>query len=367
LVGPTVGDDVGSNEGTRRSTGTADRSGAAERGAGGAAGGSDADSRRGEPDDQGAAFSIARWFTLTGERWEVVGVFTLAVFGVVVALGVAGVVDVSRAGRVSTAFSTTVTGLFTLVTITVSINQLVLSRVLGSPERIRERTESVEEFRDVVTDESERVSVAPTEPAGFLEVVTSTLADHARRLDAAFEDGRDPRIRGEVSGFTAELVGLAEDVDDRLGDDQLELFDVLLPVLGNRYSSYVHTVDRIRATTDDLTEAEEIALDELREALVEVNRTRHYFKTLYLHEALSSLSLLILASGSGALVVCFVVILSYGAPPAGAKTAALVGVSGALALALVPLALLFAFGARAATIAGQTTTFGTFTPVEENP
>ena len=310
--------------------------------------------------------SIGRWFTLTGERWAVVVLLTLVVFAGFLALGLAGVVDVSRAGRVTTAFSTTVTGLFTLVSITVSINQLVLSRILGSPEYIRERIESVEAFRDVVTDESQRTSVAPTEPAAFLEVVTGALGDHARRLDDAFEGDSDARLRGGVSGIAAELVDLVDDVDDRIRSDRLELFDVLLPVLGNRYSAYVHAVDRIRATDDDLSEAEARALDELREVLVEVNRTRHYFKTLYLHEALSNLSLLVLASGVGALALCYVVILSYAAPPAGAETAATLAVSAALALALVPLVVIFAYGARVATIAGQTTTFGTFTLVEES-
>ena len=298
---------------------------------------------------------------------DVVVLLTIAAFVGLLALGAAGIVDVSRAGRVTTAFSTTITGLFTLVTITVSINQLVLSRILGSPERIRERIESVEAFRDVVTDESERVSVAPTEPAAFLEVVTGALGDHARRLDETFGDDRDPRIREHVSGFAGELVGLAEDVDRRIEGDRLELFDVLLPVLGSRYSAYVHTVDRIRATTDDLSPAEARALDELREVLVEVNRTRHYFKTLYLHEALSTLSMLILATGAGAIMLCYVVVLGYGVPAAGERSAHLLAVSAALALALVPLAVLFAYGSRVATIAGQTTTFGTFTPVEERP
>jgi len=325
------------------------------------------DRRERQSGDRSWPEAFVRWFTLTGERWAVVGLLTLAAFVGFVALGLAGVVDVSRAGRVTTAFSTTVTGLFTLVTITVSINQLVLSRILGSPEHIRERIESVEAFRDVVTAESERVSVAPTDPAAFLEVVTGALGDHARHLDDAFEGDPDPQIREDVSEFTEELVDLSDDVDDRIDSDRLELFDVLLPVLGNRYSAHVHTVDRIRATTDDLSEAEAHALDELREVLVEVNRTRHYFKTLYLHEALSTLSLLILAAGVGALAVCYVVILSYAAPPAGAGTAALLAVSAALALALVPLAILFAYGARVATIAAQTTTFGTFTPVEERP
>lgn len=321
----------------------------------------------GSSERRSATSSIRRWVTLTGDRRAIVGLLTLGVFVGLVGLGLAGIVDVSRAGRVSTVFSTTITGLFTLVTITVSINQLVLSRVLGSPGKIQDRIESVETFRDDVAEESVRVTVPPTEPAAFLEVIARALGAHARHLEDVFDEDRDPQVRGHVSEFVDELVALTEDVDEEVGSDRLRLIHVLLPILGNRYSAYVHTVDRIRATTDGLSATEERALAGLREVLVEINQTRHYFKTLYLHEALSSLSLIILLSGVGAVFVSYVVILSYAVPPGGAGALHLLVVSGALAVALVPLAVLFAYGARVATIASQTTTFGTFTPVEEHP
>ena len=319
------------------------------------------------PGVAGLANDVRHWVVLSGGRTTIVGLVTLVVFGGFVALGLAGFVDFATPALVSTVFSTTITGLFTLVTITVSINQLVLSRIIGSPEHIRRRIESVDEFRDDVVDENDRVSVVPTEPAAFLEVVTHTLRDRALRLGDVYDRRNDPQLRHDVENLVSELVDLTGRIDDQIGTKSLELIHVLLPVLDNRYSRHVHTVDRIRTTTDDLSSAERRALGELRAVLQDINLTRHYFKTLYLHEALANLSRLMLLTGVPAVLLSYVVILAYGGGPPLSDGPRTVAVSAAIALAIVPLSVLFAYGLRVATIASRTTTFGTFTPVEELP
>ena len=330
----------------------------------------EADAERGDgrgSGDRGWTGRASRWVVLAAGRPTVVGLLTLAVFVIFLVAGLTGAVDFATASLVSTVFSTTITGLFTLVSITVSINQLVLSRIIGSPEHIRRRMDSVSDFRGEIVDENDRVSVAPTEPAAFLEVVTRALRDRALRLGDVYDRRNDPRLRHDVERLVEDLVGLAEQVDDEIGTKRLLLIDVLLPVLDDRYSRYVHAVDRVRETTDDLSAAERRALGELRSVLQDVNLTRHYFKTLFLHEALASLSKRMLATGVPAVLLSYLVILAYGGGPPLAGTARTVAVSAAIALAIVPLSVLFAYGIRVAAIASRTTTFGTFTPVEELP
>ena len=321
----------------------------------------------GSSEGGGGASTLAHWIVLSGTRSTIVGLLTLVLFGSFLALGLTGIVDFATASLVSTVFSTTITGLFTLVSITVSINQLVLSRIIGSPEYIRSRMESVSDFRSDVVEENDRLSVAPTDPAAFLEVVSRALRERALRLGDVYDRRNDPRLRHDVERLVEDLLQLTDQIDDEIGNDRLRLIHVLMPMLGDRYSRYVHTVDRVRETTDDLSSAERRALGELRSVLQDVNLTRHYFKTLYLHEALASLSKLMLATGVPAVLLAYVAILAYGGGPPLSGVARTVAMSAAIALAVVPLAVLFSYGIRVATIASRTTTFGTFTPVEELP
>ena len=104
------------------------------------------------------------------------------------------------------------------------------------------------------------------------------------------------------------------------------------------------------------------------EAIDEVTITRHYFKTLYIHEELATVSRLILLTGLPAVLVSMVVILIYSRDAmAVADPVLLVLVSVGLGVVLLPLNVLFAYGLRIGTIAKMTTTFGTFTPIDEMP
>jgi len=67
-------------------------------------------------------------------------------------------------------------------------------------------------------------------------------------------------------------------------------------------------------------------------------------------------------------LVSQVIILLYSADTIFlSESLLLVVVSLAFGLVLLPLNVLFAYGLRMGTIAKMTTTFGTFTPVEEMP
>jgi hypothetical protein len=313
-------------------------------------------------------WSFARWFLLDGRRWFIVALISLAVLVVVIGLGRADVIGVTEQSLVTGIFTASITGVFTLVSITITINQLVLSRILGSPELIQERIDATHEFRTNVQEMVPEVDVSPTEPAAFLEVVLHALADRTHRLDETFAESHDADLQREVTDVVETLLAITVDGDGRIRSDRLGMFRVLSPILNNEFSQHINTVRRVRVKSDQLSTDEERALDDLEEVLVEINRTRHYFKTLYLHEELADLSRKMLLTGIPAILVSFLLILSYdGAILGVSEQVQLLAVSGAIVVVLLPLSVLVAGRLRFITIAKRTTTFGTFTPPEEMP
>lgn len=328
-------------------------------------------SRRG---DQSVASTIeehpaVRWLMLDGGRPTIVAGVSVGSFLLLVGLGSAGVVGVADASLVTSALTAAITGVFTLVSITISINQLVLSRILGSPQHIRERIESVHRYRTRVEEMAPEVSVSPTDPSAFLSVLTGVLRDRTDELASAYDERHDTRLVEDVEALVDTLRSLADGIEHGGGSRRLDLFSILSSILNDSYSKHLYTVHRIKADSSDLAEDERRALDAVSSVLDEINLTRHYFKTLYIHEELASVSRLMLVTGLPALVVCFAMILAYadGFASAVSEPVRLVAVSAAIAAVIAPLAVLFSYGLRLATVASRTTTFGTFTPVEEMP
>ena len=312
---------------------------------------------------------LQRWVFLDGHRGTIVVALSVGVAVMFYLLGLADVIGVSATGAVSGAFTAAITGVFTLVTITVSINQLVLSRILGSPETIRDRVRGVHRFRDDVESISPAVAVAPTDPAPFLRTVTDALRTQAEELERTYGPRHDPSSREAVAELVETLTELSDHVEERLDAGTGDLYAILSPVLNNSYSTHIDTLVRIRERADSLDADEAETMDDLARTLELVNVTRHYFKTMYILEELATVSRFILLTGFPAAAVSFVMVFLYGRgmAPALGETTLLVAVSAAMGVVFVPLSILFAYGIRLATIAKRTTTFGTFTPEEEMP
>jgi len=92
-----------------------------------------------------------------------------------------GVFTVGPSSIAATAFASgLISATVTLVTIALSINQLILSRVFGSPSGLSQKLQGTRELRERVRDHAGE-SVAPNDPAAFLDLVASTLTERAAR------------------------------------------------------------------------------------------------------------------------------------------------------------------------------------------
>ncbi|WP_246999108.1 hypothetical protein [Halosolutus gelatinilyticus] len=328
-----------------------------------------------------------RWLLLEGDRRAIVGAFVVGVFALALLLGVSDVIGVRESRFVTTMFSTMIAGLFSFIPIVVSVNQLIISRLFGTPDRLTERIDGVQEFRSRVETQTEGDGVSPTDPAAFLARLAGTLGSRADELATVCGDDATDRSDegflgdgrpGEGATPTAALESIcrfaantrehARDLSAQLTGETESVFDVVLPTINHDYAGAANEARRLgRRFDENLSDRSAALLAELRELFVTADATRQYFTTIYLQRELARLSRLITYSGTAAILLSSLVIMIYasGYPPVAFEGWLLVLVSLALAVAFSPLAVLFAYVVRVSAILKRTSAPGAFTPSGE--
>lgn len=309
-----------------------------------------------------------RWFLLEGNRWIIVGALVMTISVGSVTLGLSNVIGVRESSFVTTMFSTIIAGLFSFVPLVIAVNQLTISRLFGTPDRLRQRIDGVEEFRRGVESLSEGTVVSPTDPAAFLAVVAETMRERAETLDVTNEV-EDEEIRAEFAQLAETVTDQSEAIESVVESDP-KLFVALLPTLDDDYSRQATRIRRlITVHGDDLSVETIELLEELRETYLSVDVARQYFKVIYLQQELATVSRLLAYSGTTAFLTSTLVIMIYasGYPPAVSELVLLLLVAVSLGVAFTPLAILFAFIVRIATVVKRTSAPGAFTPKGERP
>jgi hypothetical protein len=119
---------------------------------------------------------------------------------------VIGGIHQERTGPLFYPFSSLVGGNFTLITIILSVSQLVISRQLGSPGELREQIQGTNAYREAI-EETMELEVAPVTPSEFLHLLHRSSAELIsqvyEKVDAVEEEPRD------------ELLEITDRLDDR--------------------------------------------------------------------------------------------------------------------------------------------------------
>lgn len=305
-----------------------------------------------------------RWFVFGGSRPAVVGLLLLGVFLIYFVLGYGGYFVLTEGSRLMWLFNGLVNGLLTLVTVVLAIEQLVLSEEFGSINDIYDQLESMSDFRATVAELTDE-TVTPIEPAAFLTALLRTLQDRATELRAEIPE--DHSVSREIENYTTDVIEQSEDVSHQLEKSSMTA-DLLLIMLSYNDSRLIHSGRELHTEhAASLPSSAASTLEEIQELLQRIDTTRQYFKTIYLQRELSHLVRLIIYSGSLATLISGLMILVY-RPPTQTTLAPIVFftlLSGAVVVTVAPLAVLFAYTLRAATIARKTASFGPFIPQEE--
>lgn len=307
---------------------------------------------------------LVQWVLLDGNRMVVAGLLLAAVLGAYTALEVVGFTAVQNLGALSTAFGALVSGNLTLITVVLSINQLVLSRELGGVEALENRVEAVSDFRERVRRQTGE-EVTPEEPAAFLALLLRSTREEASRLRRAAAATGDEDLRAEVDEVVTRLVDHIDRVIALLDKPSVGVFGALAATLSTNYARELTAIRRIQVRHGDRLSGESAeALDAITRRIKDVDIARQYFKTMYIQEELSYFSRLLLYVGVPAeflTVATLVAVSKSGGGLSGLPTTLPVLAPVVVTVAFTPLALLFSFVLRVATVAQNTVSPAQFT------
>ncbi len=305
---------------------------------------------------------IWQWIVLDGNRLLVAAGPFVAVVVAVATLEAAGLVPLRSLQPTYYLFSGFIGGNLTLITVVVSINQLLLSRELQSPGELQDRIENVTGYRRDVEDAAGEV--APVQPLGFLRLLVEVARREAQRA-GGFAAGEVPAdVREDLDEVVEELTGNFDDIDALLQQSRVGTFHVLSATLTTNYAEPIKRIRKLRAAHDeDLPVDLQAALGELTDRLRQIDVARQYFKSVYLQEELSALSRILLYGGIPAEAMAAFVLLTYTAAGGAAlpREALLAVIPLAVALAFLPLFLLASFVLRIATVTQRTVAVLPFT------
>ena len=273
-------------------------------------------------------------------------------------MGVAasGVLDLTRSTvPMLYLFSALAGGNVSLITIVISINQLVLSRELRSPRELQMEIHAAEEYREKVERETQR-SVVPEEPADFLRILLVNIGQQIETFNSLIDER-------EYSELKTDLDELASNIDAELSETMRLLegshsgvFPVLSTMLNANFVTQINQSCSLRQTHEDsLSDAEHEFLEEIEQQLKQLDIARQYFKTIFIERELADISKLVMYSGLVALVVALVFLLVIGYTTRGiSPQERLVLVPLAIVINLLPLVLLVTHMLRIATVARRT-------------
>lgn len=304
------------------------------------------------------------WVLFKGDRLAITAGAVVVVFALAMVLVRLDAVSVGPNSRIPLVFSGVIAGLLTLITVTLTINQLILSQIFGTPRELSDNLEGTRQFRKTIEALADRHS-APTEPADFISLIGETLYERTTslqgKIDAAGTDRRD--VSGQLSDIVTEADALRNvDADEMRSIEVLEIF------MGSKYARNISTVDRLQsAYPDRLSEDARNDLDEVMDLLEAVAITRQHYKTLLLHQTLAQLSRYITYFGACAIVISILVPLVYrsnASPMIDPQYLPWVASAG-IAIGIAPLAVFLAYILRIATISKFTLSVGPFVPPAE--
>jgi len=313
----------------------------------------------------GARERATHWLVLGGHRIAVSGVLVAAVVVFFLSSAQFGVLAIGPGSAAASAFSSgLVSGTVTLVTIALSINQLILSRVFGSPNELFDQLSGTRELRRRVRDHAGE-SAVPNDPAEFLDLVAETLTERANRLGSAFENSGSDQPR-ELEDFAEGIAAYGESITAKI-ESQTAIVNVLEVILGTEYARNMTATEHLRNEYGDrLSEAAIAELDAIDDLLGAIAVTRQFFKTLSLQQDFARLSRVVAYSGLAALVASVAMALLYRPDSVTVPESYLPLVfSFGIGIIVAPLAVFISYVFRAATIARHTVSVGPFVPPAE--
>lgn len=323
---------------------------------------SDDDSRKGSWADR-----LKSWILLDGPRKAVAGITAGGLFIFVFAISTSRYSPLNEFQPLYYVFGGLIGGNLTIITVVVSINQLLLSQEMSTPTELRSEIDGMIDYRQDIETASGRVP--PVEPLGFLRLLVETTRQRAQQLGGLSISETTEDVSNEVDQIVAKITEHSDRIDDLLEERNVGTFQVLSATLNTNYAKEINELRRIQSRHDDHLPADVLeTIDDLVDLLQDIDIARQYLKSIYLQQELASLSRLLFYTGlpSVAIVaVTFFVFTTIGGTTVSSTLMPLL-VSAVITIGLLPLTVLFSFILRTATVARRTAAVVPFTaPAQE--
>ncbi|QLG50414.1 hypothetical protein [Natrinema halophilum] len=306
------------------------------------------------------------WLLIEGDRIVVTALLSVVIIFVILVLHEIGLISFVNPNSVTRVASGMIAGTFSLVTLVVSINQLILSQEFASAGKAQERLESVIGFRADVADEAS-VSASPASPTKLLELLVESISRDANALDDAATD-HEEEVRRAITRYTNAVQAETDRIDETLEHASFGTFSAVLAAADYDEDWQLYVGSHLRsAHADSLSPTATERLDDLIESLKLFHVAGEQFKTTYLQRELTRFSQLTVYCGVPSILSAILIGLLYAdVTGPSVNIAALPYVAiGLIVIVLSPLALLVSFILRTTTITRRTASSGPMLPQKD--
>ncbi|GAA0665022.1 hypothetical protein ACFQDG_12125 [Natronoarchaeum mannanilyticum] len=309
---------------------------------------------------------IVQWVLVDGDRLVVAACGAVLVCGLLLGLHAADAIAFANANSVTRMASGMIAGTFSLVTLVVSVNQLILSQEFSPAGEFRDRFGGVQTFRRDVADAT-GVPATPAEPTRMLELLVAAIRDSADELADAVDDHENEEYRELVGRYADNVTDEADRVADRLDRADVSAYDVLSAAVEYEESVQLYGARHLHNDADELSERESAAFDDLIEAFELFGTAQAHFKTIYLQRELTRFSQLTIYVGVPSILAASLIPLVYGDLGGMAIDVTFLPYVTALlaTIVLAPVCLLAAYILRTATLTRRTAEIGPMVPQKD--
>ncbi|WP_435177503.1 hypothetical protein [Halorussus sp. AFM4] len=327
-----------------------------------------------EADDSttGAGRTLAglhEWVFLTGNRWVIAGGLLVGLLAVLAAIEYRVGSSTQQLVPLFYMSSAIIGGNFTLITIVISISQLVISRQLSAPGELRAQIENTTSYREASLELVER-DVPPATPAAFLEVLLRGVEDAVEALNGHTSEIASDDAVDAIDDVLSPLEDQIERSIRQIERQDTSILEALVVTLNTNYSEDIHQIWRLETTYHDhITPDAKDSLETLVTRLKQIDVARQYLKTVYIQEELSRLSRDLLYVGVPVIFAGLALMVTFVSTSAPALTSRQLSVITPVfaAVGAAPLALLFAYVLRLSVVSERTAAITPFTtPTQES-
>ncbi len=308
------------------------------------------------------------WILLDGSRWAVAAGSLVPVAAVLVWMAAADLLALTNTAPLHFLFSTIVGGNFTLLTVVLSVNQLVLSRQLEDPGEVRSEIKEVHDYRDEVETHAE--GVAPVLPPEFFLLLLETARRQAQDLGGLVIDTAPDPLYEDVDDLVEAVTERIDRTHELYDQSDAGTLEILVAALDTNYAMQIRDAREIKRRHDSsLPDGVADRIDDLIESLEHIDVARQYLKTLYIQDELARFSRALLYVGVPAMFVPICILAAFTVPPGrwAMAPAFLPLVVVSIVVGLLPLAVLFAFVLRIAMVSQETIAITPFTMTQQEP